>query len=841
MAKIRVYELARELNMSNKQLVEKLKAGGMSLKNHMSTLDEEAVIRARDIVSDVVSNVVEERQIRPKVIRRRRHWIKILRKFEGHTNCVYGVCFSPDTRFLASGSWDHTVRLWEVETGRQLRVVEGHEDYVHHVCFSPDGRWIASASDDNTARLWDAKTGREIRVFRHTGAWGVSFSPDGQFLSTTSSDHDVRLWEVATGRKLRVLKGHKKYVCMAPFSPCGRFLASASDDNTIRLWEVESGRQIRVMENPSWSASVCFSPDGRFLGTGSGDNNARIWEVETGREYALLKGHSDPVIGVSFSPDSRFFASGSRDNTIRLWDVETGRQLHVLRGHNDELKTVSFSPDGRYLASASCDKTIRLWDTTPLNAGPKARPKPVQVPRAVIGIGLQPLMKAHVLTLPLSHATPPTPSRPATWLRSAGSVGISAPLFLVQDLGTLLTQSRDRLHVGRPGHLPGDVDTSAYLAFLTRLAGHPVPREASVWDISDAIAGVVIARLLSGIAFPEQYATPTGAEAVKFGRQLGIQLDRIDVADLWRRTDPGDRPVLAGLLPPETVARIESNLRKLDINELRFLHTYGPRYAGAPDPREMLDLFTLLDLPPVVRKAMSQVLRLLPRVSEAVSTGGIQTYAMGGYDGLTRKGNMDSLMPTEAAYPDELFVHRIINHEALYYGREGEREIQRELAFIVTQAGVDMLGDLAVLSQGVTMALAQTMHRRGYEVQQSFIGAECTPPDSMTRPADIQRVLYYKDKRSPRPKEMLDAVSRQLRLWKEQYRGMQVLWVLGEHWDEDEMESHGDIYEALKQHAGQQAWFLRSGDAEPILKRSSPAAARHFHRFHVLDSGALWH
>lgn len=845
MAELRVYELARELNMSNKQLLEKLKAGGMNIQSHMSTLDEEAVVRARSIASGTASNVVEQRRIRPTVIRRRRPMIKTLRALEGHTARVCGVSFSPDTRFLASGSSDGTVRLWEVETGRQIYIIEGHKGAVHYVCFSPDGQWIASASHDDTARMWDTRSGRELRVFRHGyDVWSVCFSPDGRFLSTSSADHDIRLWEVNTGRKERVFRGHKSCIYTATFSPCGRFLASASGstqsgDNTIRLWEVQSGRQLRVIENPGWVESVCFSPDGRFLGTGSGDHNARIWAVETGREWRVLRGHGGCVDNVCFSPDGRFFASGARDYTVRLWAIETGRELDVLRGHNGSVNDVCFSPDGRFLASASDDQTIRLWDTSHLNAGPKAEPKQVQ--RAVPGIGLQPVMQAHIITLLLSHATPPTPSRPATWLRSAGSVGISAPLFLVQDLGTLLTQPRDRLSLGRPGHLPEDVDTSAYLDFLTHLSRHPVPREASGWDISDAVAGVVIARLLSGVVFPERYATPAGAEAVVFGRQLGIELDRIDVADLWRRTAPGDRPALAELLPQAKMAWIESNLRKLDINELRFLHTYGPRYAGAPNPGEMLDLFTLLDLPPAVRKAMSQVLRLLPRVSEAVSTGGIQTYAMGGYDGLTRKGNLDSLMPTETAYPDDLFLHRIINHEALYYGREGEREIQRELAFIVTQAGVDMLGDLAVLSQGLTMALAQTMHRRGYEVQQSFIGAECTPPGSMTRPADLQRVLYYQDRGLPRPKEMLDAVYRQLRLWKAQYRGIQVLWVLGEHWDEDEMECHKDIYAALKQHAGQQAWFVRSGDAETMHKHSNPAAAGQFHKFHVLDSGVLWH
>jgi hypothetical protein len=449
-------------------------------------------------------------------------------------------------------------------------------------------------------------------------------------------------------------------------------------------------------------------------------------------------------------------------------------------------------------------------------------------------------VNVHILTLPLSHTTPPTPSRPAAWLRGAGSVGTRPPLFLVQDLGTLLTQPGDRLQLARPGHLPKDLDTSIYQGLLSRLSTYPLLREVSTWDISDSVAGVIIARLVNGVNFPKEYAIPHGTEAVDFARQLAVELDRADPRALWHRTGPAERPNLSDLLPQKAIAQIETNLRRLDAHELRFLHRYGPRFSGAPDPREMLDLFTLLDLPPTVRLTMSQVLRLLPSVSQSVTMGGVQTYAMGGYEGLTQKGNLDSLMPTELAYPNDIFLHRLLNNEALYYGREGERERQRELAYIVTQAGLEMLGDGQVLAQGLTLALAQTMQRRGYEVQQSFVGSKWTNPSGMGPPRDVQRVLYYRDDGWLKAEEMLKAVSKQLRAWKEQYQGIQVFWVVSEHWDADECVDHGELYQALRQQAGQQAWFIQVGKGSPGGNGRCLAAAKEFHRYHSVYSELLW-
>ncbi|MFQ5723637.1 MAG: hypothetical protein ACE5G6_04025, partial [Terriglobia bacterium] len=288
------------------------------------------------------------------------------RTLTDYTDTVYAVVFSPDGRWLASGSGDNSVKLWDVTTGRQARVLLGHLAFVGGAAFSPDGRWLASASGfkDHTVKLWEVATGREVRTLRgHTDTvWTVAFSPDGRWLASAGNDNTIVLWEVATGRKVHTLQGHTQPVMSVVFSPDGRWLVSGSYDHRIKLWYVATGREVRTLGyHPGSVWEVAFSPDGRWLASGGRDKRVKLWDVATWREVRVLRGHGDEVKTVAFSPDGRWLASGSQDGIIMLWEVGTGQLVRTLTGHTDSVQDLAFSPDGRWLASGSSDKTVKLW------------------------------------------------------------------------------------------------------------------------------------------------------------------------------------------------------------------------------------------------------------------------------------------------------------------------------------------------------------------------------------------------------------------------------------------------------------------------------------------------
>ena len=314
-------------------------------------------VRAVDTEGDVTDTEFILAEILP-------HQIAIL---ERHRNLVYSVVFSPDGTLLASGSEDHTIKLWDVANRRNIATLKGHTRLVSAVSFSPsDGTLLASGSEDHTIKLWDVANRRNIATLKGHRSWvsSVSFSPDGTLLASGSRDNTIKLWDVASRQNIATLKGHTKNIHSVVFSPDGTLLASGSRDNTVRLWDVAGRRNIATLKgHRNWVRSVSFSPDRAILASGSEDNTVRLWDVASRRNFAILKGHRSWIRSVSFSPDGAILASGSEDGTIRLWDV-AGRRNIATFGNASDVWSVSFSLDEITLASGLRDGTIALWDVS---------------------------------------------------------------------------------------------------------------------------------------------------------------------------------------------------------------------------------------------------------------------------------------------------------------------------------------------------------------------------------------------------------------------------------------------------------------------------------------------
>ena len=289
----------------------------------------------------------------------------LLRTLVGHSDPVNGVAVSPDGRRAVSASSDHTLKVWDLETGEELRTLVGHTDQVNGVAVSPDGRHAVSASSDHTLKVWDLETGEELRTLAgHSNSVnGVAVSPDGRHAVSASKDRTLKVWDLETGEELRTLAGHPNSVNGVAVSPDGRRAVSASSDHTLKVWDLETGEELRTLAGHSNSVyGVAVSPDGRRAVSASSDHTLKVWDLETGEELRTLAGHSDPVNGVTVSPDGRRAVSASSDHTLKVWDLETGEELRTLAGHSDSVNGVAVSPDGRRAVSASSDHTLKVWD-----------------------------------------------------------------------------------------------------------------------------------------------------------------------------------------------------------------------------------------------------------------------------------------------------------------------------------------------------------------------------------------------------------------------------------------------------------------------------------------------
>ncbi|MGP1440333.1 MAG: caspase family protein [Treponema sp.] len=312
----------------------------------------------------------------------------------GLTEPANDIYYTPNGKYLVSSCSDGVIKLWEVETGRELKTLTEYTRRVTFHAYSHDKKYLAIIYSDGEIQIWEVEIGRCIQTLHEEILDGTSyeeskfvFSHDGKYLAVTYTqsmqdgdykvywNNKIKLWDIINGSWAKTLTWTSDcYIGLIAYSFDGEYLVNITND-AIEICKMKTGEFVKIVTDESYSLkvdSVSISPDSKYLACSYSDGinhvNGRveIFETETLTLIKTLTGHTEGISLVSYSPDGKYLATGSIDSTLKLWDLVSGKCLTTIsdiivdKMGKTEMSIV-FSPDGNVLATLHKDNTIKLW------------------------------------------------------------------------------------------------------------------------------------------------------------------------------------------------------------------------------------------------------------------------------------------------------------------------------------------------------------------------------------------------------------------------------------------------------------------------------------------------
>jgi WD40 repeat protein len=273
-------------------------------------------------------------------------------KFLGeHSDDVEAVAVSPNGKYIATGSWDKTIKVFYNDSVYSwMCTLNGHQSAVTALAFSRDGQYLLSGGKDYKIILWKLDEGGNYFVQDtvmnnvHTSPiTDVIIGPGMKMLYSSSGDGKVMMYD-RVKRKMRTID-NKIPVTGIALSTNRRFIFVTDESTMVKQYDA-LGKLLKSFEGHTDIVNdVDYALNTKFIVTGSNDKTAIIWDALTGKQLHKLEGHDWKVISVVISPDSKYVLTGSNDGTSKLWKVETGELIRTFEGMGSNVRSVAFSVD----------------------------------------------------------------------------------------------------------------------------------------------------------------------------------------------------------------------------------------------------------------------------------------------------------------------------------------------------------------------------------------------------------------------------------------------------------------------------------------------------------------